>query len=69
MFPRLTAEVHVEPLLRANSNLFRYCQKQTGKGQNRRDFSPSGLESTIRGAEVEPGGESCLPWELGGGGG
>lgn len=69
MFPRLTAEAHIKLFPRANSNLFIYRQKEAGNGQNRRHFSYSELESTIRGTEMEPSRESYLPWELGAGGG
>ena len=69
MFPRLTAEVHIKLFLRTNSNLFIYQQEEAGKGKNRRHFSHSELESTIRGTEMEPSGVSYLPWEVGGGGG
>lgn len=69
MFPRLTAEVHIKLFIRANSNLFTYWQKEASEGQNRRYISHSELQSTIRGTEMEPSGESYLPGELGGGGG
>lgn len=62
-FPRLTAEVHIKLFLRANSNLFIYWQNLAGKGQNRRHFNHSELESIIR--RTEPNGESYLSWELG----
>lgn len=60
-----TAEVHIKLFLRTNINLSTYRQKKAVKGQNRRHFSHSELEGTIRVTEMEPTGEIYLPWKLG----
>lgn len=64
MLPTVTAKVHIKRFLRANSNSM-YQQKEDGKGQNKRPFSHSELESILRRTATDLSQQNYFLSELG----